>query len=444
MSRQAMTYTVPQPLEPLNVEELKFWLQIMQEHALFIRAGLPSEDSGLIDEAQNFYREFGAFLQRVEKVKSIKQGTELVSEVYTAVKEFYCYKRELLQTKLACRLGGSNFPLFLDHISREAEYFLRLLDRMRSGRVILKESSQTQETVFWLRLMADHAKLISHLLDPTERGLIRVANEFSVQFDQLVLQGRDFASMLHVHEGEVRAFRRFILDVRTDVQQLRDFNKAAHDLIVECRLIGIMPEKLADHLRREAEHFLMLLAMMERGLMKHSDEYYIEDVPCIDDEYAGAGRENDQAGQSAVPEENHRPPASPKSKGYKAPKFGAKTAADEHKDAGTGDQPEQAVIEHKASPAAADEQKEREEAGIAGKPKLKTAKAVKETEEKEQVAKAVQADTDKIMGKASTYKEAAGKQTAAKSDAEAQKPEASKTKYKWGGSFPRSLGKVKN
>lgn len=436
MARQAMTYTVPQPLEPLNIEELKFWLQIMQEHALFIKAGLTSGDSGLIDEAQEFHQEFGTLLQRVERTKSIKQCTELVVEIYTAVKELYCYKRELLQAKLAGRLGGSNFPLFLDHISREAEYFLRLLDRMRSGRVILKESSQTQESVFWLRLMGDHAKLISHLLDPTERGLIRVANEFSVQFDHLVLQGRDFASMLHVHEGEVRAFRRFILDVKTDVQQLRDFKKAAHDLIVECRLIGLIPEMLADHLRREADHFLMLLAMMERGLMKHSDDFLLEDVPCIDDEYSSPGRETDKASQ--IPDDSHRPPAALKSKSLQEPKTGAAPAAAGDSPAAQSDGAEPA----KPSLPAAVEQEAREEAEIAAKHKLKAAKGFQESESKK--AKAAQTDDGKIMGKASTYKEATSKQPAGKTEAEGPKSEKPKTKYKWGSGLPRSLGKVRN
>lgn len=441
MARQAMTYTVPQPLEPLNIEELKFWLQIMQEHALFIKAGLTSGDSGLIDEAQEFHQEFGSLLQRVERTKSIKQCTELVAEIYTAVKEFYCYKRELLQAKLAGRLGGSNFPLFLDHISREAEYFLRLLDRMRSGRVILKESSQTQESVFWLRLMGDHAKLISHLLDPTERGLIKVANEFSVQFDHLVLQGRDFASMLHVHEGEVRAFRRFILDVRTDVQQLRDFKKAAHDLIIECRLIGLIPEMLADHLRREADHFLMLLAMMERGLMKHSDDFLLEDIPCIDDEYSAQGREPDKASQ--IPDASHRPPVALGSKDLQASKTGAAPAAVEQ--AAAGDSPaaqSNGADPGKPSPPAAVEQEAREEAEIAAKHKLTAAKGSKEPEGKK--AKGAQTDEGKIMGKASTYKEAISKQPGGKTEAEASKSEKPKTKYKWGGGFPRSLGKVRN
>lgn len=447
MPRQAITYTVPQPLEPLNIEEMKFWLQIMQEHAQFIKAGLPCDDTALIDEAESFYKEFECLLQKVEKVKSLKQCSELIIEVYDAVKEFYCYKRELLQAKLACRLGGTNFPLFLDHISREAEYFLRLLEKMRNGRIVLKEASQTQELVFWLRIMADHVKLICHLLDPSERGLVRVANEFSCQFDQLVLQGRDFASMLHCHEGEVMAFRRFILDVRTDVQRLRDFKNAAEDLIAECRLLGIIPELLADHMRREAEHFLLLLAMMERGLMKHSQDAFIEDVPCIDEDYAE--RETvivppPKDSQPKPKEEDERPPVL-SSKAHKPPKFEVspviETIEEETKVDPALSEP---VIEVSSEPVP----EERDtELPVAAEPESKSSsKAHKHSSPsaKEHLAAKLKAEEGKIMGKASSFKGGQKPELMTEEAESSKKTKEPKTKYKWGGSFPRSLGKVQD
>lgn len=447
MPRQAMNYTVPQPLEPLNIEEMKFWLHIMQEHAQFIKAGLPCEDTALIDEAQAFYQEFEVLRQRVEKVKTLKQCSELITEVYDTVKEFYCYKRELLQAKLACRLGGTNFPLFLDHISREAEYFLRLLEKMRNGRVVLKEACQTQELVFWLRIMADHVKFICHLLDPSERGLIKMANDFSCQFDNLVLQGRDFASMLYNHEGEVMAFRRFILDVRTDVQRLRDFNKAAEDLIAECRLLGIMPESMADHLRREAEHFLLLLAMMERGLMKHSGSAFIEDIPCVDEEpeveYKPIPQE--KAYKDACDEADERPPISKK---HKTPKFEVASPTELAVEAEASDDSclDQliATAEEDCSPVV-EEREIDKTVQEQPQPKSKSSKHAKVAVQEELPVEPSKTEEGKVMGKASSYKGLPNKHSVPTDQADSnKKSDAPKPKYKWGGSFPRSLGKIRD
>ncbi len=268
MPRQQISYIVPEPLEPLNLEEVKYWLRIMQEHALFIKAGLPCENTDLLDEAQAFYQEFESLRLRADRVQNDRKFTELANDTQSLVREFYIYKRNLLHLMLECKLGGSNFPLLLDHVAREAEYFIRLLDKNKNGKVIANGESKAQENTFWLRIMADHTKFISHLLDPSERNLINTANSFSEEFDDLFMQGRDFSSMLHNYT-EVASFKRFIQDTRAATIRLRDFKRAAEEMIVECRLVGIIPALLADHVRREADHFLMILGMMEKGVMKN-------------------------------------------------------------------------------------------------------------------------------------------------------------------------------
>jgi len=277
MPRQQMSYMVPEPLEPLNLEEVKFWLRIMQEHALFIQAGLPCDQTEFIDEAQAFHQELESLRLRADGVKSDKKLTELINDCQCLVKEFYIFKRKLLHMMLECKLGGWNFPLLLDHMAREAEYFTRLLDKVKGNKSLVNGGTKAQENAFWLRIMADHAKFISQLLDPSERNLINTANAFSEEFDNLFIQGRDFSSMLHCYP-EVAAFKRFMQDTRAATVRLRDFKRAAEEMITECRLVGLIPALLADHIRREADHFLMMLIMMEKGIMKNMSIVAIEDM----------------------------------------------------------------------------------------------------------------------------------------------------------------------
>jgi hypothetical protein len=268
MPRQITSYMVPEPLEPLNLEEVKFWIRIMEEHALFIKSGLPCDKTDLIDEAQSFHQDFGALLTRAERLQNDKKFMELINDTQALLREFYTFKRDLLHQMLECKLGGYNFPLLLDHMAREAEYFMRLLEKIKGGKVALSSGMKAQENVFWLRIMADHAKFISHLLDPSERNLIQTANAFSQEFEDLYLQGRDFSSMLQGYT-EVPSFKRFLQDVRAAVLRIRDFKRAAEEMITECRLVGLIPALLADHVRREADHFLLILTMMEKGIMKN-------------------------------------------------------------------------------------------------------------------------------------------------------------------------------
>ncbi len=277
MPRRQISYMVPEPLDPLNLEEVKFWLRIMQEHSLFIKAGLPCDQTEFIDEAQAFDQEFESLRLRAERVQSEKKFTELINDMQVLVKEFYIFKRNLLHMMLECKLGGYNFPLLLDHMAREAEYVMRLLEKNKGCKVLVNGGTKAQETGFWLRIMADHAKFISQLLDPSEYNLIATAKAFSEEFDHLFIQGRDFSSMLQGY-SEVASFKRFIQDARAATQRLRDFKRAAEEMIEECRLVGLIPSLLADHVRREADHFLILLVMLEKGIMKNMTMASMDDM----------------------------------------------------------------------------------------------------------------------------------------------------------------------
>lgn len=297
--------TMAAPVPPLNMEEVKFWLEIMREHALFIKMGLPCESTSLISEAESFYKEFGALYNRAEKIASEKKFVELVDNALDTVAEFLRFKRHLLQQVLLCKLIGNNPPLFLDHMAREAEYVLALFGKIKECHSKNYHLSKARENVFWLRIMADHTKFIEGHIDPSERIIMNMVRDFSTEFDNLFLQANDFYSMLQ-HPSQLPlvtvsskkkckkkhqyttttclphlnppVYGRFIHDVRSATLRLRDFKKALYNMVENCRIASILPALLADHVRREADHFLMILTMMEKGLIGTEGDYLQPDL----------------------------------------------------------------------------------------------------------------------------------------------------------------------
>lgn len=316
---------VPLPNETLHIEEIKFWLKIMQEHTVFIKAGLPADAKDYIDASQEFCRAFTSLGQKAERLKSVKQSSAFTDEALSVMAEFQRYQRKLLAEKLCCKLGGSLFPFFLDHITREGDCFLELLGRVKETEAP-KGISHTRQIVVWLRFMADHTRLICHYVDPSERRIAKMAAQFAELFDSLVLEGRDLASMLYCHKGEVRAFRRFLQDARLDVQRLRDFNKMAEDLIGGCRLLGIISAELAAHMRREAEHCLLMIALMEKEIVKHCPDDYRDDL--AEEAWPQCERTEDEGGKDR-PEEPEAPCAQPEA--WEAPET-VQAAGDEREE----------------------------------------------------------------------------------------------------------------
>lgn len=254
------------PFAPLNLKEIRFWLRIMKEHALFIKLGLPCENTELQNEAQRFINLFADLERRAAGVSCDKDFADFVAAVAVAVQNIFCFKRHVLQLLVECRIrGGGNYPLLLDHVSREALYFLKLLEKIRTGDMEYPVDAIVSENVFWLRIMADHAKFIRGLLDPSEREALDQAQLFSDKFDQLNLHARDLESMLW-HLGPTNDLVKFEKTVNEATVRLRDFKAAAEELIKDCAVLSLIPPLLADHVRREAEHFLEILEMIRADL----------------------------------------------------------------------------------------------------------------------------------------------------------------------------------
>lgn len=252
-----------------SLDEIRFWSRIMKEHSLFIRLGLRCEDTRLIQEANHFYSVFESIETRAN---AFDEGTDpqaiqrFNAEVHTAATHIWAFKRKILGLILQCQLPGANlFPLLVDHISREAFYFRNRLEELNTGRLDALPDAIINENVFFLRIMADHAKFIGHLLDPSERKLVEQAREFSADFDKLLYQAIDLDSM-RPQSQTVPLLSQFLDQNRVSVKSLRDFKKTARELIEACRIKSIIHPLLADHVFREAERFLTIIDMFERSL----------------------------------------------------------------------------------------------------------------------------------------------------------------------------------
>ncbi|MEK4451890.1 DUF2935 domain-containing protein [Paenibacillus sp. FSL L8-0506] len=260
---------MPDPFVSRSLDEIRFWSRIMKEHSFFLKLGFRCEDTQLINEANHFYATFEAIENRSLGFTVDSDPTvirKFNEEVHSAASHIWAFKRKILGLILQCKLpGGTNFPLLVDHVSREANYFRNRLEELNQGRLDPLPDAIINENVFFLRIMADHAKFIGHLLDPSERQLVEQARNFSHDFDVLLYQAIDLSSMRP--QSQTKPLLSQQLDEnKVSVKSLRDFKKTARDLIEECRIKSIIHPLLADHVFREAERFLYIIDAFEASL----------------------------------------------------------------------------------------------------------------------------------------------------------------------------------
>ncbi len=173
----------------------------------------------------------------------------IIALLETAVKS----QKEILQKVLDCEVFTYIYPLLLDHITREAGEYLRHLQSLQKREDIRSEAGQTAKQVaFWNDIMGEHAKFMRGMFDPAEVELIRVANGFSDEFDELT------AVAVEAYQ-KPEQLPRIIRESLTATTNIRNFKEQGTEGILACKIRSVILPLLGDHVLREANHYLQQL-----------------------------------------------------------------------------------------------------------------------------------------------------------------------------------------
>ena len=157
------------------------------------------------------------------------------------------FKEGLLQRIGSCNLFTSNYPLLIEHILREARLYRAHLLRLEGMEDGNKQELWDSE-LFWNQIMMEHALCNRGLLDPSEDTLIQSADNFAGEYKRL-LAASSAANDRIMHSKNALAL----------TEKFRDFKRAGVDGIEKCQIRSIILPLLADHVLREANHYIRLL-----------------------------------------------------------------------------------------------------------------------------------------------------------------------------------------
>ncbi len=256
-----------------SLTENKFWLRIMKEHSYFLGEGFNRKDKHLIQQTDRFYHYFEEQEKRAyqtpNNVTAVRKLNEDSIQLVLGLRNF---KRNLLILIVNCKVMGFNFPLLVDHIAREAEYFMRTLKKFNDGVLDPIQDAIIKENVFWLKIMMEHSRFIASLLDQSERNLVKTALKFGDDFEVLLNQARDVESMLYKKSPTYPIIGKLNKDSENAAQEIRAFKQAGLDFIKNCQIKNVIDPLLADHVVREADHFLHMVRVLEGRLKVKQQE----------------------------------------------------------------------------------------------------------------------------------------------------------------------------
>ena len=287
----------------LSLELHLFFARIMKEHALFLEAGFTPANEEFVRKADFYKRGFESVLRRAIGLshgitdQSVLESGELFTEfTANAERQTQCFtgipidreltamaarlrcggpcrvspvlcrqvkqlnetalrlldgligfKETTLKRVLACRMFTMNYPLLLEHIIREAKLYRTFL--WDAERCCLDGQTMKETEVFWNQIMMEHAQFIRGLLDPTEDALIKTSDAFAQEYAALLARAREANDAAMGRQEALKETLRF-----------RDFKTAGVQGITGCKIRSVILPLLADHVLREANHYIRLLS----------------------------------------------------------------------------------------------------------------------------------------------------------------------------------------
>lgn len=289
----------------LSLQTHLFFGRIMKEHALFLLAGFPAKETEFIKRAEQFKEEFEDGLRRSVKLadgivgksvlnsgeivtkftrkaecqtkdltgipidtqiteaeerlctgnynmvnaKTIQQVRVLNQQMLRSLNGFISFKEEILREVTRCRLYTSNYPLLIEHILREAKLYRQMISELEQrGRIVAQDLRNLE--IFWNQIMMEHAQFIRGLLDPTECELMETADKFAEDYCRLLeeARGQDRKAMNALTAKTIQTTREY-----------QQFKTAGTEGITGCEIRSVILPLLADHVLREANHYLRIL-----------------------------------------------------------------------------------------------------------------------------------------------------------------------------------------
>lgn len=180
--------------------------------------------------------------ETVQQVRGINQRAIRLLNSLIALKE------NILKNVSSGNLYTSNYPLLIEHILREAKWYRQAIVDMENGQ--MPNDNRRNVEIFWNQIMMEHAQFIRGLLDPTEEELICSADEFAKDYRCLLEMAR---------QQDCRVREELSRKTRSTTEDYVDFKGAGTEGITESRIRSVILPLLADHVLREANHYLRLL-----------------------------------------------------------------------------------------------------------------------------------------------------------------------------------------
>ncbi|TCT20323.1 DUF2935 family protein [Melghiribacillus thermohalophilus] len=239
--------------------EHTFWLQIMGDHARFIRDSLFPSEAAELHIAKSFVNTYDTYLDQARQTIEPAEWTHLTRQTEHATREFREFKLSIMERHLQGKIGIHLSPTFINHMVNELDEYL-LIIRYLKEKKIPPVFHELHHHLVWLLDAAGHAGAIHDELDGVEKRLRDKSQSFVKHFENFYLKATELTGYLRTSLKTFPALKRFNNEVEMKIAVFRGFLHEIEEMELNETVLGTFSGLMADHMSREECYYLIKLA----------------------------------------------------------------------------------------------------------------------------------------------------------------------------------------
>ncbi|MFD2213401.1 DUF2935 domain-containing protein [Metabacillus endolithicus] len=254
-------------------DEHLFWLEVLQDHAYFVRDHLSVSEAEYVRTSQQYIYLFGELITLLNSIprKGLYYDEVMISfakRAWPVVKGYFEFEGNLQSLRIDNKVNLNLSPTYLNGTLAENQEYLRILTFLVQGKepVPLPLADLMD---LWLEDQLGHVLLFEDLLDPIELIATKQAEAYINRYQAFIIQNRHLKGYLRFKEPNFARQREFANDVG---QTTIEMSKFIYSMVIkykENKLLNKTTLRFLEHHFPETCYFIKKLSYYSPGL---SDE----------------------------------------------------------------------------------------------------------------------------------------------------------------------------
>lgn len=217
---------LPKPIITVWEEHL-FWLEILQDHAYFVRDHLSPAEQEYVNTAQNYIQ---LFTEQINQLKRIPRSStykedvmiQFSKSVWPVVLGYFKFEGKLQALRIDNKINLNLSPTYLNGTLAENQEYLRIINAWSQGKDPIP-LPLVDLMDLWLEDQLGHVTLFRDLIDPIEIMLNRQAEEYSNKFRAYIVQNHHLKGYLRFKEPGFARQKEFAYEVGKTTIEMNQF-----------------------------------------------------------------------------------------------------------------------------------------------------------------------------------------------------------------------------